>query len=254
VRAEGADTPPFLFQRVTMIITCPSCGRKFNLADGAIKSPRQKLKCSRCDHLFMLEKEEQKQMQRQPPEKHEVVAPAAPQEVLTEAEVEEQPGPAKRKGPIILVIVLLVLACLGAGFWYYWNEYLGAGDRWLAIKNLEGQEIIAKEEKVFFISGLVANGSTKPRKYLILRAKLYDKDGTVLAEKDIVAGLSLAREEVGALQKFDIEKKVNDFKLSAKEGFRVGSKQQIPFSVVFFDEGFEKAKEFTIEIVDSPLL
>jgi hypothetical protein len=197
----------------------------------------------------MLEEEKREEIKQQP-----VKEEAAPVEEA-EPEVEEREQPArKRKGPVILGIVLLVLACLGAGFWYYWTEYLGAGDRWLAIKNLEGQEIVTKEDKVFFISGLVANGSTKPRKYLILRAKLYDKDGTVLAEKDIVAGLSLAREEVGALQKFDIEKKVNDFKLSAKEGFRVGSKQQIPFSVVFFDEGFEKAKEFTIEIVDSPLL
>lgn len=232
-----------------MIITCPSCGRKFNLADGAMKSPRQKLKCSRCGHLFMLEKEEREAI-KQPPVKEEAAAPLE----AAGPDVEEREQPRKRKGPVILVIVLLVLACLGAGFWYYWTEYLGAGDRWLAIKNLEGQEIITKEDRVFFISGLVANGSTKPRRYLILRARLYDKDGAVLAEKDIVAGLSLAREEVGALQKYDIEKKVNDFKLSAKEGFRVESKQQIPFSVVFFDEGFEKAKEFTIEIVDSPLL
>ncbi len=198
----------------------------------------------------MLEKKEQEESKPEPPVKQ---AAAAPEESAV-PEREEQGEPRKRKGPVILVIVLIVLACLGAGFWYYWNEYLGAGDRWLAIKNLEGQEIVTKEDRVFFVSGLVVNGSTKPRKYLILRAKLYDKEGTVLAEKDIVAGLSLAREEIGALQKFDIEKKVNDFKLSAKEGFRVGSKQQIPFSVVFFDEGFEKAKEFTVEIVDSPLL
>ena len=128
------------------------------------------------------------------------------------------------------------------------------GDRWLSIKNLEGQEITTKEGKVFFISGTVANGSTKPRKFLILRAKLFDKDGTVLAEKDVVAGLSFSKEAVATMQKLDIEKKVNDFKLSGGENFQAGSGNQIPFSVVFFDEGFEKAKEFTIEIVESPTL
>jgi hypothetical protein len=56
------------------------------------------------------------------------------------------------------------------------------------------------------------------------------------------------------MQKLDVEKKVNDFKLSGEENFQVGSAKQIPFSVVFFDEGFERAKEFTIEIIESPIL
>ncbi len=171
-----------------------------------------------------------------------------------EPEVRKEERPRSRKGLIGLVIVLAVLAVLGAGFYYYWTEYLGAGDRWLAIKNMEGQEIVTKGDKAFFISGAVVNGSTKPRKYLILRAKIYDKDGAVLAEKDIVAGLSLTKQQVASMQKPDIEKKVNDFKLSGGENFKVGSKKQVPFSIVFFDEGFDKAKEFTIEIIDSPSL
>ena len=138
--------------------------------------------------------------------------------------------------------MLVVLAGLGAGFWYYWNEYLGAGDRWLAIKSLEGQEIVTKEDKVFFISGLVVNGSTKPRKYLILRAKLYDRDGTVLAEKDIVAGLPLNKEEVGIMQKFDIEKKVNDFKLSARENFKVDRKGNSPSPWSSLTKGLKRRK------------
>jgi predicted Zn finger-like uncharacterized protein len=233
-----------------MTITCPSCARKFSLADEALTSPFQKMKCSKCGHVFVFRKEEGERSRQEPTEEVESFTPVK----APEPEVEAEGEPRKRKGPIILVVVLVVLAGLGAGFWYYWNEYLGAGDRWLAIRNLEGQEIITKEDKVFFISGLVVNGSTKPRKYLILRARLYDKGGTVLAEKDIVAGLPLNKEGVGTMQKFDIEKKVNDFKLSARENFKVDSKAQLPFSVVFFDEGFEKAKEFTIEIIDSPLL
>jgi predicted Zn finger-like uncharacterized protein len=233
-----------------MTITCPSCARKFRLADEALRSPSQRLKCSKCGHVFMFRKEEGERSQHEPAEKIESPTPVeAPR-----PEVRAEGTPRKRKGPIILVIVLVVLAGLGAGFWYYWNEHLGTGDRWLAIKNLEGQEIITKEDKVFFISGLVVNGSTKPRKYLILRARLYDKGGTVLAEKDIVAGLPFNKEEVGTMQTFDIEKKVNDFKLSGAENFKVDSKRQLPFSVIFFDEGFEKAKEFTVEIIDSPFL
>ena len=239
-----------------MIVTCPSCGRKFNLPDDAIKSPYQKLKCSRCSHIFMLTKEEQEPAKAEAGKSENVAALAVP---VLEAPEEERPH--RRKGPILLVIVLVLLAVMGGGFYYCWMNYadlfgipMGASDKRLSIRNLQGQEIVTKEGKVFFISGLVANDSTKPRKFLILRAKLFDKDGVVLSEKDVVAGLAFSKEAVAAMQKLDVEKKVNDFKLSSEENFQAGSKKQIPFSVVFFDEGFERAKEFTIEIIESPIL
>ena len=243
-----------------MIVTCPSCGRKFNLSDDAIKSPYQKLKCSRCSHIFMLTKEEVQPAKPEPAAKHVMNEPTLPL-AAPESEALEAETPRSRKGLLVLVIALVLLAAMSGGFYYYWMNYtdlfgvpMGASDKWLSIKNLEGQEIITKEGMVFFISGTVLNNSTKPRKFLILRAKLFDKGGTVLAEKDVVSGLSFSKEKVGTMQKLDIEKKVNDFKLSGEENFQVGSKKQIPFSVIFFDNGFEKAKEFTVEIVESPIL
>jgi hypothetical protein len=65
----------------------------------------------------------------------------------------------------------------------------------------------------------------------------------------------LSKEAVAAMQKLDVEKKLNEFKLSGEESFQVGSKRQIPFSVIISDQGlFERAKEFTVEIVESPVL
>jgi predicted Zn finger-like uncharacterized protein len=239
-----------------MTVTCPSCGRKFNLPDAAVKSPYQKLKCSKCSHIFMLTKEEVEPPKAEPAKSGVTKPFAIPEPQTPEAEM-----PQSRKGLIIVVIALVLLAAMSGGFYYYWTNYtdlfgipMGASDKRLSIKNLEGQEIVTKEGRVFFISGTVFNGSTKPRKFLILRAKLFDKDGTVLAEKDVLAGLSFSKEKVGTLQKLDIEKKINDFKLSGEENFQLGSRKQIPFSVVFFDEGLDRAKEFTIEIIESPIL
>lgn len=239
-----------------MIVTCPSCGRKFNLPDDAIKSPYQKMKCSRCTHIFMLTKEEQEPAKAELIDDEIMVPPAAP-----EPEALDEERPRRRKGPAILLIVLVLLAAIGGGSYYCWMNYtdlfgmpMGASDKRLSIKNLQGQEIVTREGKVFFISGIVSNDSTKPRKFLILRAKLFDKEGVVLSEKDVVAGLSFSKETIAVMQKPDVEKKVNDFKLSGEANFQLGSKKQIPFSVVFFDEGFERAKEFTIEIVESPIL
>jgi len=204
----------------------------------------------------MLTKEEQEPAKEEPAKSENEAEFAVP-----ELEALEEERPQRRKGPVVLIIVLVLLAALGGGFYYCWMNYtdlfgipMGASDKRLSIKGLQGQEIVTKEGKVFFISGTVANDSTKPRKFLILRAKLFDKNGVVLSEKDVVAGLAFSREAVAAMQKLDVEKKVNDFKLSSEENFQVGSAKQVPFSVVFFDEGFERAKEFTIEIIESPIL
>ena len=240
-----------------MIVTCPSCGRKFNLSQDAIKSPYQKLKCSRCSHIFMLTTEQPGTAKAEPVKGER----ATPLGAALEPEGLEAKEPRKRKGPAILVVLLVLLTALGGGFYYYWMNYndlfgipMGASDRWLSIKNLVGQEIVASEGKVFFISGTVSNGSTKPRRFLILRSKLFDKNGTVLAEKDVVAGLSLSKESVVTMQKLDVENKINNFKLSSEENFQLGKGKQIPFTVLFFDEGFDKAKEFTVEIIESPSL
>jgi hypothetical protein len=191
-----------------------------------------------------------------PPESETTTPFTMPEHQAPEAVI-----PKSRKGLIALAIALVLLAAASGGFYYYWMNFtdlfgipMGASDKRLSIKNLEGQEIVTKEGRVFFISGTVFNGSTKPRKFLILRAKIFDKDGTVLAEKDVVSGLSFSKDKVGAMQKMDIEKTINDFKLSDEKNFQVGSGKQVPFSVVFFDEGLDRAKEFTIEIVESPIL
>lgn len=243
-----------------MIIACPSCGRKFNLPDDALKSPFQKLKCSKCSQTFLYRKEE-KADSAQPAQKTEEATPkaATPTPAHTPApavheEHKRKTRSHRSKKPFIVVLAILILAALGGGFYYYWMEYLGAGDKRLSVKGLEGQELVGKEEKVFFISGSVLNGSTKPRKYIVLRAKLYDKDGTVLAEKDVLAGLPIPKEEAATTAKFDVERKINEFKLTGKERWKIESGKALPFSVIFFDEGFERAKEFTIEIIDSPLL
>src|SRR5512138_3012822 len=100
-----------------MIITCPSCGRKFNLPDDAIKSPYQKLKCSRCSHVFMLTKEEpiheeqpsvkvEKQPAKPKPQEVELKPPSA--SPVVEYEDVSMERPRRRKGIIGIIVTLLL--------------------------------------------------------------------------------------------------------------------------------------------------
>ncbi len=201
----------------------------------------------------------EKQAAKPKPQEVELKPPSA--SPVVEYEDVSMERPRRRKGIIGIIVTLLLLAVLGGGFYYCWTNYselfgipMGASDRWLSIRNLEGQEIIAKEGTLFLVSGNVYNGSTKSRKFLILRAKLFDKEGKVLAEKDVLSGLPFSKDTIASMSKTDIEKKVNDFKLSSEDNFQAAKKKQSPFSIIFFDGTIDKAKEFTVEIVESPLL
>jgi predicted Zn finger-like uncharacterized protein len=232
-------------------ITCPSCKTTFALDEALLKSPIQKMRCSKCGHVFVYEKETPDAPAE--PERHEEPAIAPVTEVAAETPAEED-RPKKKKGLLITLIVILVLAAVAAGIYYYWNEHLGVGDKWLRILKLQGQELITKEGKVFFISGAVLNGSTKPRKYVIVRTRLFDKESKMIAEKDSLAGLNIPKEELAGMWRLEMEKKINEFKQSKGEAFTVPAGREKPFSVVFFDDGLAPAKEFTVEITESPRL
>ncbi len=156
-------------------------------------------------------------------------------------------------GLILLILVIVLLGC-AVGAYYYWVNYLGAADKWLSIKKIEGQETIVKDGKVFFVKGAIINGSTKARKYVIVKARLFDNRGAVIGEHFGLAGLALSREDIESMRRAEIENRVSEFRKSSVVAFVVQKKKELPFVVVFPDSYAGKPKEFTVEIVESPPL
>ncbi|MGD0230000.1 MAG: zinc-ribbon domain-containing protein [Syntrophorhabdales bacterium] len=226
-----------------MTITCPSCTRKFRLEDFLVKVPYQKMRCSLCGHVFVYERAGS----RYPEDGEPVTALDEP---------EERPLEKKRwRGlPISAIIFAVLLVLVASAYYFYWINYPGASDRRLRIGPMEGQETVIKDGKVFLVKGLIANGSTKPRKYVILKAKLFDEHGAVMAEHFALAGLPLSSDEVQQMRSGEIDRKVADFRLSSLANFVLQKGRELPFSVVFPDTYTGKPKEFTVEIIESPLL
>jgi len=180
---------------------------------------------------------------------HPARAPLRP--LHEEQRTEEKPR--KSKTPLIVVIVILVLAALGGAFYYYWIEYLGAGDKRLSIKGLEGQELVARRRRSFSFQVSWSTGppnrestscsgpSSTTRKALCLRKRMC---------------WQAFQYQGGGCSHAEVRRRKKDKRVQADRQGRLegGERQMLPFSVIFFDEGFERAKEFTIEIIDSPLL
>lgn len=216
-----------------MIVSCPSCKTKFSLDDGLIRSPFQKMRCSRCHNVFVYQ-----------------VEPG----MLEEAMGENAPARPKKRGLTVFLFVLLLLVAAAAGGYFYWVNYLGANNGRLKIQKSEGQEIIIKDGRIFLITGFVWNGSTKARKFFLLRAKIFDGDDRPIAEKHSLAGLVLPKEELPGMQKQEALKRVNEFKMAPIETFQADRNKDLPFAILFVDGDFSKVKTFSVEVIDSPLL
>lgn len=244
-----------------MTVTCPSCHTKYSLNENLVQSAQQKMRCSKCGQVFThpaAETVHSDQAAEQAVSRQtfaEVVAQVGMREDVQEKISGQQETAKKhrsRVGAWVIGVVILVLLCVG-GF-LYWMNYMGAGDRWLRVGKLEGQEVVVQDGRVFLVTGVVSNGSTKGRRSIVLRVKLFDRQGKILKEKDSLAGMLLSRQQIPAMPKSDIEKRVSAFKLSPPETFRVEAGKQIPFSIPFFDNDFDKAKEFTVEVLQSSYL
>ncbi len=222
-----------------MIITCPSCKRKYRIDEDRIKPPYQKMRCSVCGNVFTYEQ------------------PVAVDEGLPEFTVVPDVGPAarkKRKGAPLAVAVAALLVVLAGLAYLYWSNYLGASDKWLALKNIEGQETEVVGGKVFLVRGVIQNNSTKTRKYAILKAKLFDESGKVIGEHFALAGLPLSSADIRGLTPSEIDRKVAEFRLSALSAFVVVKGKAIPFSIVFPANYTSKPKQFSVEVMEAPLL
>jgi predicted Zn finger-like uncharacterized protein len=222
-----------------MIITCPSCKRKYRIDERLLKPPYQKMRCSLCGHIFTYEQ------------------PVPEDDALPEMPAARRTRPAagkKRKGGPLFVGIAALLVILAGLAYLYWANYMGASDKWLSLRNVEGQETVIANGKVFLIKGVIYNGSTKTRKYAILKARLFDESGKVIGEHFALAGLALSSDEARNMSGPEIEKKVADFRLSSLSAFVLYKNKAIPFSIVFPGTYTSKPKEFTVEIVEAPLL
>lgn len=216
------------------------------------------MRCSKCGNVFIFAPTEAGPAD--PPANQRMPSPTFA-EIAAQMGIEDtqdqQKGlgqaqvPEKRLKGLKVAVILLVVVALCAGGYFYWTNYWRSGDRWLRINRLDGQEVVVQDGRVFLVSGVINNASTKGRKSIILRVKLFDRDGKVILEKDALAGMLLSKRQIPAMLKTDIQRRVAAFKLSPAETFRVEPGKEIPFSVSFLDEDFGKAKEFTVEIIQS---
>jgi predicted Zn finger-like uncharacterized protein len=182
----------------------------------------------------------------------------------------------KKRGPSLLFALFAVLVLLIFVAFYLWTEFesssslgkyaevpikkvTGLWDKlWkteregLVIEDLNPYEEKMGEIPLFVIEGKVKNQSRSTKKYIKVKVVVLDQDKNEVAEKVVLCGPTLSREDIKKLPPGFLEGGVG-IKPQAEKETILSPDKSIPFMVIFRDLS-SQAKEFRVDFVEYPNL
>ncbi len=130
-----------------------------------------------------------------------------------------------------------------------WDDIWGIKRGSPSISDLGEYKDTIGKVPVFVITGKVLNSTNKTKKYVRIKAILYNDKNEILEEKQTLCGSSFTREELKNLPPRFTR---GDFKIRPVPGqMRVAPGMTIPF-IVIFPNISPDVREYEVEIVDAP--
>ncbi len=255
-----------------MIVTCPECLTKFNLDEDRIPEGGAKARCSRCQHLFPV--------QRPAPPEESFFSQGESLEELEALEKPKEPFRSRFLQWRWLVLILLLVAVIGGVAFFFGRDGLGAkvsphfsalgryfDEKVIALKkvslslpflkkylgiNDEAQGVISLEKvrgyylennnlnKVFVIEGEAINHWKESRSFIKVKGVLLDSKGKKVKEQEAYCGNTLSEKDLKEMSQGAIEKSLaSQFGVSFSN-VNILPNKGVPFMVVFMDLSPEK--------------
>ena len=233
-----------------MTITCPECSTKFYLDEERVPDGGAKVRCSKCRHVFQVEKQ---------------AAPAEPLPAFEipadefSRELEKWPQRKGRPGRgfsfLTWIIVILVLVGLGYGAFVIWDksadlkkavtsfstlkQYLGLRDEkegFIAVEKLKGYYVEdPKLNRFFVIEGLAVNHWDESRSFFKVKGTLLDAKGAKVQEKTVYCGNILSEKDLKEMSRETIEKSLSSQFGISFSNVNIPPGKSVPFMIVFAD-------------------
>jgi len=196
-----------------VIIECENCHTKFRLDPSEIKERGSRIRCSKCDHLFFIER------------------PVNPS-TSTIRHISHL-----GKFDTIEYFKSLV-----------YRNY-DPGNRKIILSKVDGFfEKNTKVGRIFVVKGMATNGYDKMRSFIKVKGLLLNEQGLKLAEKEVICGNVLSNHELKTLSSQEIDSRLSGD--AVPSNINISPKQSVPFMVAFYNLPQDSA-EFGIEVVGS---
>lgn len=253
-----------------MIVTCESCQTKFNLDASRVKATGQKVRCSRCGHVFMVFSPAEQILPQidliDESTDFEADAAAAPPPPKTPR---GDYWPRKRSRLKILLWVIPVLVLAGAVYWL-----LGPGSYLISPSNQPlSKTSVASSSKpivrivdntkayflenasagqIFVVSGEVVNDSKKPVSFILLKGKLFTTDNQVAQSQSSYCGNVISRQNLIQQPVTDIQNQMMNREGNDLQNVHIPPGGKVPFMIVFHNlPNLNALSDYSIKVVSA---
>jgi predicted Zn finger-like uncharacterized protein len=261
---------------MAMIVQCERCQTKFKLNDERVPKGGGKARCSKCQHIFIIEKPLTPGMETiegLEVKEESVEIPKKVEEGFDEFLAKPEEGEEEvrqRRFPLKSMLALLVLfVVLGGGAFLYWDKLGEINWEILRMSNIrdylgsrvspDGNTILPKSQlrgyyidninagRIFVIEGKAINNSSEVKGFIKVKGALFDSMGNKLAETEVYCGNILSGEELMELRADQINYRLNSPGGDPSVNMNIHPQKSIPFMVVFFDLS-EDIKKFSVKL------
>jgi predicted Zn finger-like uncharacterized protein len=247
-----------------IIISCESCGSQFRLDSEKLTKSQNKVRCSKCKHVFFVEQpDEDDLIHIEISEGEDGFIPGA----LSQGSGGVVPPPAQKKRHFlkksILIALPLILIILAA--WYFSSHSSLLTE---PVKN-SAKELVqpivtivdtvnayylenVHAGQVLVIEGEVLNESSKPVSFITIEGKLYQNDDSVAQTQKCFAGNALTRKEIANLKVSELEDRMMNREGRNLKNVRIPPAGKIPFVLIFHNlPEINSLSNYSVDVISS---
>jgi predicted Zn finger-like uncharacterized protein len=256
-----------------MIVACESCKTKFRLDPARIKSPRKRVRCSKCGHVFEVSSPDQEEELFHVDLSDDTLSEEEEQQVIIPARIPpDTTTPAAKRGASskMLTIGIGCVLLLVIALTYVWmsktpspppapltpTKAPPAETAQPDISIMDSTQAYFLENthagQIFVVEGEVANESTQPVSFILLEGKLFTKNNQVAVSQRCYAGNPMPRSELTKLNVTDIQNRMMNREGKDLLNVHVPNAKRVPFALVFHNlPELDTLSDYSIEVVSA---
>ena len=259
----------------TIVITCESCGARFRLDSDKLNKRRNKVRCSKCANVFVVEQpdEDEDLIHIEISEEETSFFPETDSEDDRKADEpapENEPVASRSKrssgkevlvGAIAAVSLLLIIGVifgLRGRFSFFQEKKVPEGHVKPDVAVAENLKASYAENahigQVLVIEGEVLNKSSRPVSFVMVEGKLFNRKDSVILTQRCYAGNPLTHGEITHLKLSEIQAKMLNREGSNLKDVKIPPAGEVPFLLVFHDlPEISTLSNYSVSVVSSEL-
>lgn len=229
-----------------LVISCEACGTRFRLDSDKLDKPRNKVRCSKCKNIFIVEQpDENGLIHIEISDEESAFIPGTMPGEIGGAAVPERRGGWSLKKKIVIagaaVVLILVAVALvlmpGGPLQVFTGKTLPAAAPKPVVTITDSVQAYYLENvhsgQVLVIEGEVLNESSQPVSFVMIEGKLFSSNDKVAQIQRCYVGNSFTRKDITNLKLPEIEEKMMNREGKNLKNVRIPPAGKAPFMLVF---------------------